>query len=167
MKTRPAIRGTSMVFAVLSALIITGHVLTISLSVAQREFGITGVRGLVEYNEVALVAVAFAGLAYAQRTGSHVQTDVVAKYLPERTRLVANVVGLLLAITVIGFLVYASGTRAIDAFAVREYRYGIAGVPIWPVRILIPVALSLLIAEISLSIVDLVKDARERESTTN
>ena len=68
----------------------------------------------------------------------HVQFGAVTAMLPPRVARYLEIVGALASIAYVGWMAYATLGRAIDSVQIREYRFGLIEVPIWPARIAIP-----------------------------
>jgi TRAP-type C4-dicarboxylate transport system permease small subunit len=105
------------------------------------------VPGLLETGEILLVMLVYLGLAYGQQTRAHVAVSLVTAQLSPRLAKAAVATGLTVAIFVVAWLVYATGATAIDSVIAGETRYGIAAVPVWPARVVVPIGLSLLAFE--------------------
>jgi TRAP-type C4-dicarboxylate transport system permease small subunit len=112
------------------------------------------VRGLVEYNEVALVILIYGSLAYTQRHDGHVATTVVAQYLRPNHSRIAEGVGLSVAFVVLVWMVYSTGIEAWSSFVAREFRFGMAAVPIWPARLVLVAGLLILTLEVAVTMID-------------
>jgi TRAP-type C4-dicarboxylate transport system permease small subunit len=116
-------------------------VLSIVYDVAARTLGISGVKGIVEYGEVLMVAVVFLSIGYAQMQHAHIAVEILVDRLPERIaqRLYAGVLGLL----AIGLFwaSYETMLAAMTSMERGEIRFGLVSVPVWPARWVIPVGL--------------------------
>lgn len=125
------------------------------------------VPGLLELGEVALVVLVYAGIAQAQQANVHVAVDVLTARLPVAVARTLIIIGLSFAALVVAWAVYATGVLAIDSVERQESRFGITAVPIWPARLLIPLGLLLLLAEIGIDIADVAagRDSRDEPVT--
>ncbi len=157
---RKVIHGISTAFGVVAALCIAAVMFSTAADVIVRQVTGSSIPGVVEYSEVLLVALVFLGLAYAQRVKAHIGVDIVTDRLRPRVSHVVRAVGLVLAILVLAWMTYETAMVAVHAFEVREYRFGLVQVPIWPVRIVVPVGLAVLILELVLSTYDEIVGAR-------
>jgi TRAP-type C4-dicarboxylate transport system permease small subunit len=149
--TRSVVDGASTVMAVVAATLIVALMLATIVDITLRRVTGTGVTGVTEAGEVTLVAIVYLGLAYAQRTGSHVSVDLVTERLPHVLGRGLELLGLLVVTVALLWVVRETGARALAAVEVREYRFGQVSVPTWPARVLIPVGLSMLLVQLWLT----------------
>lgn len=161
------IHGISTTFGIIAALLIVAVMFSTAADVIVRQLTGSSIPGVVEYSEVLLVALIFLGLAYAQRVKAHIGVDIVTERLKPRVSHVVRAVGLVLAILVLAWMAYETAVVAVHAFEVREYRFGLVQVPIWPVRIVVPVGLTVLILELALSAYDEIVGARTGAPATH
>ncbi|MGY1915588.1 TRAP transporter small permease [Blastococcus sp. HT6-30] len=157
---RKVIHLIATTFGVIAALLIVGIMISTALDVLVRQITGSSIPGVVEYSEVLLAGLVFLGLAYAQRTGAHIGVDLVTERLPTRTAHVVRAVGLVVAIAVLLWMTYETAVVAVNSFQVGEFRFGLVPVPIWPIRIVIPLGLVALILELALSTYDEIVGAR-------
>ncbi len=134
---------------------------TTTVDVVSRNFFDRSVPGIIESSEVILVAGAFLGLAYGQRTKSHVVTTVLIERVAPGPARVLRIIGLLLLALYIGFASAFSASRAYQSFVGGEVRFGLIEFPQWPARAAIAVGFFLLLLEI---LRDLSNTARGRAS---
>jgi TRAP-type C4-dicarboxylate transport system permease small subunit len=146
------VRGMSRILSFFAWLSILYLMLSISLDVVQRNLSVGLVNGLVEYNEVVLVGMTYTALAYAQQTDSHVATDMVARFLPARVAAALHAAGLVIVVLVLLWMVTRTWASAMDSLASREFRFGLARVPIYPARFALPIGLLALAFEIMVDI---------------
>lgn len=117
--------------------------------------------GLIEYSEVVLVILFYLSMAAALRSGAHIQVESVYRYLPRRLRGWMEVLGLTILLVFLLMLLWQTTGRAIESFLVREYRMGLARVPIWPARAVIPIGLLAFNLQLLLRIIDRIGTARQ------
>ncbi|WP_166532108.1 TRAP transporter small permease subunit [Blastococcus xanthinilyticus] len=163
---RRAIHALATAFGVLAALLIVGIMLSTALDVLVRQLTGSSIPGVVEYSEVLLAGLVFLGLAYAQRTGAHIGVDLVTERLPVRTAHVVRAIGLVVVLAVLLWTTYETTVVAIRSFEVGEFRFGLVPVPIWPVRMVIPLGLVALVLELALTTYDEITGARTGAATT-
>lgn len=152
-RVRGLLGATSRVLSWVSGVMVIAIMLVLVANVAMRELATSSVQGSVELSEVMLAFVVFAGLAYAQQSGSHVRTELVTSRLPDRVARPVRAVGLLVAAAVIAWCAVATAGRGIEAWQAGEARFGVRSVPTWPGRLAVPVGLGLLALEVLLSAV--------------
>lgn len=106
--------------------------------------------GYVDWIEQLMPLIAFMGIAYAQRDGTHIRMDIVIGQLSGRALWVAEFITTLAAIILIVLLVWGSWShfdRSFDWAASNWSRDSSIdiGLPIWPAKLLVPVAFSVLV----------------------
>lgn len=152
------LRYASRVLAMLSAMAILVIMLLTVADVTQRWATGRSMAGVLEFNEILMVAVVYLGLAYTQRRDEHVSVDLLVTRLPRRARRWVEAVALLLAIMVVGLLLWATLETGLESYARREFRFGLRAVPIWPARLVIPLGLLFLSLEILRSLANRMLD---------
>ena len=120
------------------------------VDVFYREVFGPSVPGMVEYSELGLVAVIFLGIASALTHDVHIHTPVLTSRVSPRAAHRMRVAGRLVMWVVIAACLYGTIMEAQDSFAIREYRFGLIEVPIWPAKIIVPVGLAALLVEITM-----------------
>jgi len=108
------------------------------------------VPGYVDWIEQLMPLIAFMGIAYAQRDGTHIRMDIVIGQLSGRALWVAEFITTLAALFLIVLLVWGSWShfdRSFDFAAPNWSRDSSIdiGLPIWPAKLLVPVAFSVLV----------------------
>src|SRR3954468_11280058 len=98
--------------------------------------------GYIDYMEQASALFAFLGIAYAQRLGSHIGMDLTMG-LKTSTRWKVELFGVVVTITIIGVLIYASFTNFLRAYQLGDSSMDIQ-LPTWPAKFMVPLALSVL-----------------------
>ncbi|QIE54705.1 TRAP transporter small permease [Pikeienuella piscinae] len=115
------------------------------------------VPGFIDWVEQAMAVFAFLGIAYCQRVGGHIRMDILIGRLTGRALWVAELIStvlmllLTLALTVGAFRHFQ---RAFDWNATwfsRDSSIDIA-LPLWPAKLLVPLALGLLALRLALQI---------------
>ena len=109
--------------------------------VAMREWGSRGISGTIEWTEVLLVIMVFAGLGPAEVGKAHIRTPLVTNRLPDKwahaVRALAQVFGAIF----IGWLAFEAFSEAQLAIDVHELKIGVVEVPVWPAKVAIAVGL--------------------------
>ena len=147
-RVRALVAATSRLLSWVSGAMVIAIMLILVANVVMRALFTSSVQGSVEFSEVLLAFVVFAGLAYAQQSGSHVRTELVTSRLPDRIARPARVVGLLVAAAVLAWCTVATAGRGIEAWQAGEARFGVRSVPTWPGRLAVPIGLGLLSLEV-------------------
>jgi TRAP-type C4-dicarboxylate transport system permease small subunit len=123
-----------------------GIVILMLLTVAdvvRRKIAGPGVPGTVEWTEVVLVIVVFAGMMPAELTRAHIRTSVLTDRVGRRQAALANGVAMLVVSAVVLWASYQTFETGRASFELREYRFGLVRVPVWPAKLIIPAALLL------------------------
>ena len=141
-------------FAVLGAACACVLTIAVSLDVGSRQVLGGSLPGMIELSESLFVAMVFLGLAQAERTGEHVRVTLLTGRLAPRAAAGLRSVTLVIALAVVGWMTWATGLRAVDSVARMEYRLGLLSWPIWPVRVVIPICLTLFGLQLALSLAD-------------
>lgn len=113
--------------------------------------------GYVDWVEAAMPLIAFMGIAYAQRDGTHIRMDIVIGQLRGRALWLAELISVILIFLLMVALVWGSWAhfeRSFDWNAPlwsRDSSIDI-GIPLWPAKLLAPVAFSVLCVRLLLQI---------------
>jgi len=101
------------------------------------------VAGYIDWIEQGMAFFAFLGIAYCQRLGSHIRMDIVIGRLQGRARWISELTSTVLMFGVTIVLIYGSYLHAWRAFYIGDSSINI-DLPIWPAKLIVPVALSVL-----------------------
>ncbi|MFC2967111.1 TRAP transporter small permease subunit [Acidimangrovimonas pyrenivorans] len=127
------------------------------ISVGGRNFFNQPVPGYIDWIEQAMPLIAFMGIAYTQRLGGHIRMDMVIGTLSGRWLWAAEFVGTFLILVLMILLVWGSWAhfqRSFDWNAPlwsRDSSMDIA-LPLWPAKLLAPVAFSVLCVRLVLQL---------------
>lgn len=128
-----------------------------AVSVGGRNLMNAPVPGYVDWIEQAMPPIAFLGIAYAQRTGAHIRMDILVGRLRGRALWAAEALTTLVTLVVVLLLAWGSWThfqRSFDPAAPlwsRDSTIDI-GLPIWPAKLVVPLALGLLALRLALQL---------------
>lgn len=114
-----------------------------------------GLYGTVEIGEVALVSAVWLGLAYAELDRAHVRTNIVTGRISPRAARVMRLFGYTIMLLFVAWLCWESVFRAIHSVELREYRFGIVRVPIWPGKVALAIGTLLMAIQAGLELFDL------------
>ena len=146
------------VLALLAGLLICGLMILTVLDVLGRSTT-SGIDGSLEFTEVLLVATVFVGMASAQIQRVHVSTPILTDRLPGRAATIARAIGKVVVVVFLVWAAVATAETGWESFQAREYRFGIAEVPVWPAKLVIPLGFAafalVVIAQLSRDIRDL------------
>jgi TRAP-type C4-dicarboxylate transport system permease small subunit len=115
------------------------------------------VPGYVDWTEQFMILFAFFGLAYCQREGGHIRMDIVVMRLRGRLLWVFEWLSILFMLVVTTALIYGSWhhfLRSFDwdmALFSRDSSIDI-GLPLWPAKLVVPIAFVLLWIRLALQL---------------
>ncbi|WP_324651305.1 TRAP transporter small permease [Georgenia sp. H159] len=155
-----ALRGVSIVLAIIATLSIIVLMLAIALDVTFRFTTGASVPGMLELAESCLVVAVFFGLAWAGIQGEHIAVTLVANRFGPRVNRVFDLVTWTVSTAFLAWLVYASIERARAATALGESRFGLIEWPLYPWRWVIVIGLAALLL---VSLANLLRSAMGRE----
>lgn len=136
--------------ALMSGLAIFAVMVFAVISVTGRNAMNAPIPGYVDWIEQLMPLIAFMGIAYAQRDGTHIRMDIVIGQLKGRALWIAEFITTLAAIILMILLVWGSWShfdRSFDFDAPNWSRDSSIdiGLPIWPAKLLAPIAFSVLV----------------------
>ncbi|MCU9839701.1 TRAP transporter small permease [Ruegeria sp. WL0004] len=135
--------------ALLSGLAVFSLMVLAVVSVGGRNAFNTPLPGYVDWIEQAMPLIAFMGIAYVQRDGTHIRMDLLVSRLSGRTLWLFELISVLLILLLMVLLVWGSWAHFLRAFDMsaplwsRDSSIDI-GLPLWPAKLLAPVAFSVL-----------------------
>lgn len=144
-------------FALLSGLAVFSLMFLAAYSVGGRTFFASPLAGYVDWIEALMPLIAFMGIAYVQRDGGHIRMDMVIGSLKGRALWAAELITVVLIFILILALIWGSWShfdRSFDCarpLCSRDSSIDIA-LPIWPSKLLVPVAFSVLLARLLIQI---------------
>lgn len=144
-------------FALLSGLAVFALMVLAVVSVGGRNALNAPLPGYVDWIEQAMPLIAFMGIAYVMREGGHIRMDIVVGQLRGRLLYTVELITTLAVLLLMVLLVWGSWAhfdRSFDFTAPmwsRDSSMDIA-LPIWPAKLLAPVAFSVLCLRLCLQI---------------
>ena len=105
--------------------------------------------GFIDWMITAVPVMAFLGLAYCQRLGGHIRMDILIGKLRGRPLWIAEFASVLLMIVIAAALIYGSWDHAVRALMIGDST-GDIRLPTWPVKMVVPLALGLLVVRLIL-----------------
>ncbi|TMM54170.1 TRAP transporter small permease subunit [Sulfitobacter sabulilitoris] len=145
------------VFALVSGLAVFSLMFLAAYSVTGRKFFASPMPGYVDWIEAAMPLIAFMGVSYTQRSGGHVRMDILIGKLRGRALWAAETLSVVLILLLMIALVWGSWAhfqRSFDFAAPlwsRDSSIDI-GLPIWPAKLMAPLAFSVLCLRLVLQI---------------
>ncbi|WP_406649583.1 TRAP transporter small permease [Aliisedimentitalea scapharcae] len=137
------------VLALLSGIAVFSLMVLAVVSVGGRNAFNAPLPGYVDWIEQAMPLIAFMGIAYVQRDGTHIRMDIVISRLKGRALWLFELISVLLILILMMALVYGSWSHFLRSFDFaaplwsRDSSIDI-GLPIWPAKLLAPVAFGVL-----------------------
>jgi TRAP-type C4-dicarboxylate transport system permease small subunit len=101
------------------------------------------VSGYIDWVEQSMAIFAFFGIAYCQRLGGHIRMDIVVSVIKGRALWLSEFLSTLLMFIITIVLIYGSYLHFLRAFTNGDSSMDIS-LPIWPAKLVVPFALSLL-----------------------
>jgi len=145
------------VLALISGLAVFGLMILAVVSVAGRNFFNQPLPGYVDWIEQAMPLIAFMGVAYTQRDGGHIRMDILVGALKGRWLYLAELIttfAILILMLLLVWGTWAHFDRSFDWNAPmwsRDSSMDIA-LPLWPAKLLAPVAFSVLCLRLMLQV---------------
>lgn len=97
------------------------------------------ITGYIDLVELSMASMAFLGAAYCQRLGAHIRMELLIGRLHGRSLWVAEAVGLLAALFIIGVLVWHGWGHFMRSYTLGDTTID-AEFPVWPSKLLVPIA---------------------------
>jgi TRAP-type C4-dicarboxylate transport system permease small subunit len=140
-------------FALVGGLVVVVLMFMVGLdALGRKTFG--ALPGALEFSEAIMVPAVFLPLMFVQLKREHVYVSVVTLGLPVRMQAFLDGAAAVVGALVFALLTWLALNKALDAFAVREYRVAIISVPIWPFRWIIPLGMVLLVFQLVLTAIE-------------
>jgi len=110
--------------------------------VSRTVFG-TAIYGYIDYIEQASPIFALLGVAYCQRLGAHVRMDLILRGLPKRLLWAMEGLAVVLALIIVTVLIESTFANFLRAWQRGDSSMDIR-LPVWPSKLMVPLALSVL-----------------------
>lgn len=126
-------------------------------SVTGRKFFGAPLMGYVDYIEAMMPLIAILGVSYVQRNGGHVRMDMVVGHLRGRLLWFVELVSVVLVLLLIVALVWGAWAHFERSFDLSRPLWSRdssidVGLPIWPSKLIVPVAFAVLVLRLLLQI---------------
>lgn len=99
--------------------------------------------GVYEFSEISMAIIVYLGLLWTQRDNKHIRVSLVSERKQQRKRLAWEGLAWSFAAIFLFFLSIPTIEGAYSSFLDREFRWGIIQMPIWWVKIVVAIGLSL------------------------
>jgi TRAP-type mannitol/chloroaromatic compound transport system permease small subunit len=152
-----ALYRAERLLALLSGIAVFSLMVLAVVSVGGRNFFGQPLRGYVDWIEQIMPLIAFMGVAYTQRDGGHIRMDIVVGMLRGRALWLVELITTLAVLALMVLMVWGSWAhfnRSFDWNAPlwsRDSSIDI-GLPIWPAKILAPIAFAVLSLRLALQV---------------
>ena len=110
--------------------------------------------GFIEYSEVGLVVAVFLGMGVAMSDRVHIYTPVLTSRLSPVVADRVRLFGLVTVWLLVAVLVFGTTRVALESFSVREFRFGLVEVAIWPAKAAVALGLAALLLEVSIQLLE-------------
>lgn len=150
------------VLALVSGLAVFALMLLAVGSVTGRNFFNSPLPGYVDWIEQAMPLIAFMGIAYTQRDGGHIRMDMLVGALKGRPLYLVEIITASLMLLLMVLLVWGTWAHFLRSFDFaapmwsRDSSMDI-GLPIWPAKLLAPVAFGVLCARLCVQIIGYIR----------
>ncbi|MTI43331.1 TRAP-type C4-dicarboxylate transport system permease small subunit [Roseibium hamelinense] len=138
-------------FNMMAAVSILALMLLAVVQILGRLFFNTPIPGFIDITEQVMAIFAFAGVAYCQRVGGHIRMEIVIGALKGRVFWLSEMIGVIIIASVVALLVWGSWYHFQRSWTFGDSTMDI-GLPTWPSKLIVPVALSLLLMRLLLQI---------------
>ena len=109
------------------------------------------VSGYIDWVEQSMAFFAFLGIAFTQREGGHIRMDMLVGRIQGRSLWITELLSVILMLGVTLVLIYGSFLHFLRAYQIGDSSMDI-NLPIWPAKLIVPVALSILALRLILQI---------------
>jgi TRAP-type mannitol/chloroaromatic compound transport system permease small subunit len=92
------------------------------------------------------VFILFAGV-YAMSKRAHIRIEMLYDHFSPRLKFISRMISLVLFVFFIGCLIYQSSWMGLESFAVKEKATGLFKMPLYPLKLLIPLVSFLFLLE--------------------
>ena len=116
-----------------------------------RKFFDLPVFGYIDIVEIMMAFMVFLGLAYTERLGGHIRMELFVSFLKGRWLALFEIVGVVLGLAISGILLVYSWDHAMRALYLGDSSID-AQIPLWPSKLVVPVALAMLFIRLLVSL---------------
>ncbi|MFC6688043.1 TRAP transporter small permease subunit [Jhaorihella thermophila] len=143
--------------ALVSGLAVFGLMVLAVVSVGGRNLFNRPLAGYVDWIEQLMPLIAFMGISFVQREGGHIRMDIVIGMLRGRALWLFELISVILILVLMAALVWGSWAHFQRSFDFEAPMWSNdssidIGLPIWPAKLLAPVAFSVLCLRLLLQI---------------
>jgi len=110
------------------------------------------IAGYIDLVELSMAGMAFLGAAYCQRLGAHIRMEILVGHLRGRWLWGFEIFGTLVALFIIAVLIWFGWGHFMRAYELGDTTID-AEYPVWPSKLLVPLAFSLWFVRLSIQLV--------------
>ena len=150
--------GFERALALLSGIAVFSLMVLAVISVSGRNFANSPIPGYVDWIEQAMPLIAFMGVAYVQREGGHIRMDILVGALKGRALWIVEFITVFAMLILMLLLVWGSYAHFERSFSFdapwwsNDSSIDIA-LPLWPAKLLAPIAFAVLCLRLGLQLV--------------
>ncbi len=111
------------------------------------------IMGVLEFNELLIVAVVFLPLARIQAKRANVRVGVLVSRLPARLKPASDLYAWLIGFAFYAWMAKATTIAAIRSIKLGEFSMGLVEFPLWPGKVAMALGVSLLCVQLAVDIV--------------
>ncbi|MFY2826271.1 TRAP transporter small permease subunit [Ruegeria sp. MALMAid1280] len=143
--------------ALISGLAVFGLMVLAVISVSGRNAINAPLPGYVDWIEQAMPLIAFLGISYVQRSGGHIRMDIVISRLHGRALWLFELISVILILVLMLALVWGGWSHFLRSFSFDAPRWSLdssidINIPLWPAKLLVPIAFSVLCTRLVLQV---------------
>lgn len=121
------------------------------------------VDGYIDWIEQFMAFVALLGIAYTQREGGHIRMDMVISKFKGRILYITELITTIIIFLFINIMIYGSYLHFLRAYTIGDTSLDI-GLPTWPAKLVVPVALSFLALRLFIQICGYIKAIKNNDN---
>jgi len=122
------------------------------------------IQGKLEVTEFIMAALVFLTLSYTQAIKAHIKVDLLVERVPDRARLILELVAYLLGLMLFVFILWEGVMSAKEAWEVSEVTEGVIPFPTFPAKLTIPIGSFLLCLRFIVDIVEVLKGLMKKDT---
>ncbi|MGH1406718.1 MAG: TRAP transporter small permease subunit [Rhodomicrobiaceae bacterium] len=137
------------IFCLISGLAVFSLMVLAVISVTGRHLFNQPLSGYVDWIEIIMPVIAFLGISYSQRLGGHIRMDILIMNLKGRPLWITELISTIIILLLVLLLLWGSWAHFLRSFDFsaplwsRDSSVDI-GLPIWPAKLIVPLAFSVL-----------------------
>ncbi len=143
---------------IISGLAIAGLVVLAVLSVSGRLIFGQPLSGYIDWIQQFMPAIAFAGISYALRNGTHIRMDMLISRVHGRSYYFVELISSILVLILTLLLIWGSWAHFDRSFDLSQPLFSRdssidIGLPVWPSKLLIPISFGLMFLRATLQVI--------------